>query len=655
MLKSIPLDKIICESNRKYTKDDGFEQLLNSIQQYGILEPPIVREIEDGQFKIVAGRRRIEAARRSTQQLGTLVDCIVRDADDPVDDEEIALTENVNRQEMHPLDEAGAFKRMSDAGNPIEEIARYYARSPSSIYKRLRLTTLIDELKNWFRDGFLNISGAAVLAELPEEDQKAFFEKHEADVQQQYEDIQNGDIDEGYWEIDNSLISQFVIKTQRFKIRPCLGDDCQACDKRTHNQNNDLFKEFENMDDVCLDGECYRAQWHTAINQAIAEKFPEYGSKTDYKILFYSNISSGIPEQLYKNATHIEFDLVEGEKTRFEIIKKKDWVITGETTRKKNACYEIGENYSMDGITLSVKRVGYEEKVKEERPAKGTDGKTVSKKDIDEYGREALEAAAANRGITAADLVEKLKTKYRNSYNFKNDIGELVYNKTITRRIELEKAGVEPQRDYLSMFLRAADEEGYSYQTFIEKNFSNERKKMYSDLVGEKNISQISAGLTSETQQLFHFLFLSIGVEREVPNLDELKDIEKKENVYWEYAGIDKDEYKALYLEAAKEVVAETLDPKPKKNGKKKDKNTAAPHTKDGIRRCRVCGCTDDDCSQCIEKTGKPCYWVEEDLCSACTDNNNDEPLVEEEDNYPFEPDPDEDTDIDMSEDEYDE
>lgn len=36
------------------------------------------------------------------------------------------------------------------------------------------------------------------------------------------------------------------------------------------------------------------------------------------------------------------------------------------------------------------------------------------------------------------------------------------------------------------------------------------------------------------------------------------------------------------------------------------------------IRTCRVCGCTDDDCRQCIEKTGAPCYWVEDDLCSAC-------------------------------------
>jgi hypothetical protein len=37
-------------------------------------------------------------------------------------------------------------------------------------------------------------------------------------------------------------------------------------------------------------------------------------------------------------------------------------------------------------------------------------------------------------------------------------------------------------------------------------------------------------------------------------------------------------------------------------------------------RRCRICGCTDNDCSQCIEKTGEPCHWVEQDLCSACVE-----------------------------------
>lgn len=39
-------------------------------------------------------------------------------------------------------------------------------------------------------------------------------------------------------------------------------------------------------------------------------------------------------------------------------------------------------------------------------------------------------------------------------------------------------------------------------------------------------------------------------------------------------------------------------------------------------RRCRVCGCADDNCSQCIKKTGAPCHWVEEDLCSACLEGD---------------------------------
>lgn len=54
------------------------------------------------------------------------------------------------------------------------------------------------------------------------------------------------------------------------------------------------------------------------------------------------------------------------------------------------------------------------------------------------------------------------------------------------------------------------------------------------------------------------------------------------------------------------------------------DKRRPAPQTaRHGVRTCRVCGCTDDDCRQCIEKTGEPCYWVEPDLCSACRSPRN--------------------------------
>lgn len=49
-----------------------------------------------------------------------------------------------------------------------------------------------------------------------------------------------------------------------------------------------------------------------------------------------------------------------------------------------------------------------------------------------------------------------------------------------------------------------------------------------------------------------------------------------------------------------------------------KRRSRMAPAKKVKVRRCRECACTDADCRGCIERTGKPCHWVEPDLCSAC-------------------------------------
>jgi ParB/RepB/Spo0J family partition protein len=639
-METISLDKIICESNRKYTKDEGFEQLLNSIRQYGIIEPPIVRVMEGGLYRTIAGRRRIAAAK----QLGKAeVDCVVRGADDPINDEEIALTENVNRQDMHPLDEAAAFRRMAEEGNAVEEIARYYARSPSAIYKRLRLVPLIEELKGWFRDQILDISGAALLAELPEEDQKKFYEEHEAT----FIEVPPEDIDETC-RIGHQTISQFIYKHQRNKIKKCLGDECQACEKRTHNSSNDLFEEFSHMDDVCLDGDCYRAKWQKAINLALEEKIAEYGPhKTDKKIYFKSQFNGGIPEQLYKRKTHAIFSNDEGLHVEYEILKEKDWEFTGETGRKNGACWEIGEMYGEDRIR--IRRIGYKEKKKEERasPQSGA-GSGQDKDEIKRYGP-ALKAVAMERGTSAEEMAKELQGKRVEGYDFTNKTEELVYERVVARRIEAEKTGAEPPRDYMSMFMRLVNEELYSGNSFIEENFNDRQKQWYSDLVGKKTLKKFSLGLPEEAQMLFHFMMLCIGFENDVPGLNDLKGIEKSPSLFWEYAGMDADEYRALYTQAAKEVVAKELEPKPKKAGKKKEAADTGPHggdapedasgsppskprkggkrhgKKDDIRRCRVCGCTDDDCSQCIEKTGEPCHWVEDDLCSACVDEEDPE------------------------------
>lgn len=562
LFKMVPLKNIICESNRKNTKDDGFEQLKSSIEKHGIIQPPVLRSLDNDEYVVIAGRRRIEAARQIK-----IVDtsCIVYSKDDPRSDEEIALSENVNRLEMHPLDEAALFQAQADKGTGVEEIAKYYARSPSAIYKRLRLSGLTDENKTLFRDGKLNIAGAAVLAELPEEDQKDFHNIYKNKEQ-----------------IENVNIFQFVQNKQRYAIKRCM-KNCQNCMKRTHNQDNTLFDEFKHLNDVCLDADCYRQKWYEMIETALNIQITQYqeaGLQTDDKILF----SGSVLEQMYKKATKARFIIGADKQTvDFQVLQFKNYDFTEqETNRKKDACWKIKCNWEGQ---LEVRRIGYKERpprVKPDNNESDKDNKNEGAKRVKEYGKEVLEFASADYNIKPAELADKLNKKHLSQYDFKSKIENLICEQVIARRIELEKSGAEPLQDYFSMCLIALNDEiGYSFN-FIENKFSEKQKKWFKELLGETNFTKISCGLSDEVQQIFHFLLLSLRFDNYIPNLDELKDIDKKENLFWQYASMSKGEYRDMYLEAAKEVIKKTL---PKEKEAKLNKKAAAPHVEDGKKK----------------------------------------------------------------------
>ena len=544
-MESIPLNKIICVGNRTYTKDEGFEQLVNSIKQYGIIQMPTVRRIDD-QYKVIAGRRRIRAAEILKY---THVNCEVRDEDAPVDiDEEIALTENVNRQEMHPLDEAGAFRRMVDNGNPIEEIARYYARSQSAIYKRLRLCGLVEELKSLCRDGKLNISGAAVLAELPEEDQYEFYEK--------YKEVQPEMLE----------IRTFINKKQRHVIRKCM-KNCEGCNKRTHNEGNELFEEFNDFDDVCLDPDCYRVKWYEMIASRLEEQkiqLQEAGLQTDDKVL----LRCGIPVMLYKKASFVNITDSSKQNIKYEILHEKDFEFTPvETTRKKDTCWAISEHSEMG---IDIRRVGY--KARPPREKQSSLSKMSEESLVNAYENETLKIIADERDMKPIEIVNTLN-KNISHYDFKGEIADIVFNRVVAMRMKLESSE-EPPRQYLQMYLRILGDSPYRRNDLLEENFNIKRKKWFEDLFGKgKNYSKISAGFSDEVLKLFHFLLLCEGFQDEVPNLDRLKNIEKENNHFWEYAAMTKDDYRAMYLKAAKEVTAKYL---PKDNSQKKKPD--APH-----------------------------------------------------------------------------
>jgi len=568
MVKTVELKKIAEDDNRKYTKDEGFEQLVRSIKEHGIIEPPVLRMGPDGNYRLLAGRRRIAAARKLKL---SEVDCVIRYEDDSTD-EEIALSENVNRLEMHPLDEAALFGRMAESGKSVEEIAKYYARSPSAIYKRLRLNSLIEELKGMFRDGGLNITGAAVLAELPEEDQKDFYNTSGKKFYNLYGGENIGEVDEEIKAVEINNIHNFIYKKQKNVIEESMKSFCEGCKKRTHNEDNALFEDVELFSDVCLDGDCYRAKQLALINTALtaaAVQMEEAGLKTDDKVFFVG----GAPERIYKNATKARFE-VDKEPVEFEVLRDTKYDRTGTTNRKKDVCWLIHTDGSGN---INVERIGYKERPPKEKPSEVETGsgknKSDAKKEIDKYGgRGVLEAVAKEmQKPSAAELVKELKIKGKiEYYSFEHKISALVFERLAAKRIEKETAEI----NYLELFLEYLDDNfGFGGEgSFIEKDFSDRQKKMLNKLFGNRSLKSVWSEFDDDARALIHFLLYSFLLTSELPNLDEVKD-KKKNNfdlnfgLIWKYMGMSDEEYEALYLQAAKDVAAEALKPK---GGKKK-------------------------------------------------------------------------------------
>jgi ParB family chromosome partitioning protein len=145
--------------------DARIEELSRSIRAHGIIQPVVVRRAEDG-YEIVAGERRWRAAQRA----GLLkVPVVVRD----IPDERLlaaALIENIQRQDLNPLEEAHAYRRLADEfGLTQEQIAESVGKDRSSIANYVRLLRLPNEVRDNVASGELSMGHARALLALPDE------------------------------------------------------------------------------------------------------------------------------------------------------------------------------------------------------------------------------------------------------------------------------------------------------------------------------------------------------------------------------------------------------------------------------------------------------------------------------------------------------
>ena len=144
---------------RKHFEQDALEELAESIRENGVIQPLIVRE-KDGGFEIVAGERRWRAAKIAKLEK---LPVVVRTATDQ-DVAELTLIENIQREDLDPIEEAEAYQKLAERfGLTHEEIARKTGKNRSVITNQLRLLKLSENAKKALVSGAITVGHARAL------------------------------------------------------------------------------------------------------------------------------------------------------------------------------------------------------------------------------------------------------------------------------------------------------------------------------------------------------------------------------------------------------------------------------------------------------------------------------------------------------------
>ena len=162
----VPVEKLVPNPNqpRRDFRAEALQELAASIRVKGVIQPLIVRGLEDGRYEIVAGERRWRAAQLA--QLHELP-VIIRDFTDS-EVIEVAIIENIQRADLNAIEEALAFRQLMDRfGHTQEKLAEALSKSRSHIANLLRLLSLPEEVQAQVRQGFLTAGHARALITAP--------------------------------------------------------------------------------------------------------------------------------------------------------------------------------------------------------------------------------------------------------------------------------------------------------------------------------------------------------------------------------------------------------------------------------------------------------------------------------------------------------
>jgi ParB family chromosome partitioning protein len=166
-LREIDINRILpnAQQPRKNFDEDGLNELADSIRAHGVIQPIVVQPLPDSFFQIIAGERRW----RASQRAGLLrMPAVIREVGTE-SSLEIALIENLQREDLNPIEEAQAFEKLIvDLGLTQEEVANRVGKSRATITNTLRLLRLPAEVQAWISENQLSTGHAKALLSLAE-------------------------------------------------------------------------------------------------------------------------------------------------------------------------------------------------------------------------------------------------------------------------------------------------------------------------------------------------------------------------------------------------------------------------------------------------------------------------------------------------------
>jgi ParB family chromosome partitioning protein len=275
--RDLPLDWLVESPTnpRQIFDDDGLQELAASIRANGVLQPLLVRPHSERRFEIVFGARRYRGAALAEQE--TIPVCIREMTDAQV--LEAQLVENLQRRDVHPLDEAHGYARLLALDEPkysIELIAAKCGKHPGYVLSRLRLTELAPAVVEAFSKDEIGLGHALLLAKIEPTAQE---EALPACWQESYT---NGSKAKRIllpvrhlreW-IEHNILLELAtapFSKEDTTLVPEAGS-CLECAKRT-GHNTLLFADIgANQPDSCSDPKCYQTKVDAFVNQTIASK-----------------------------------------------------------------------------------------------------------------------------------------------------------------------------------------------------------------------------------------------------------------------------------------------------------------------------------------------------------------------------------------------